>query len=123
MPSVIGIRFKAVGKIYYFDPDNLDIKKDDKVIVETTRGLEFGHVVVGIKEVKEEDLVQPLKKVLRLATKEDLEQMEANKEKEKEAFQICLEKINEHQLPMKLIEVECTFDNSKIIFFFTAEGE
>ena len=122
MPSVIGIRFKAVGKIYYFDPDNLDIKKDDKVIVETTRGLEFGHVVVGIKEVKEEDLVQPLKKVLRLATKEDLEQMEAIKEKEKEAFQICLEKINEHQLPMKLIEVECTFDNSKIIFFFTAEG-
>ena len=90
--------------------------------METTRGLEFGHVVVGIKEVKEEDLVQPLKKVLRLATKEDLEQMEANKEKEKEAFQICLEKINEHQLPMKLIEVECTFDNSKIIFFFTAEG-
>lgn len=122
MPLVIGIRFKAAGKIYYFDPDNLEIKKDDKVIVETARGLEFGHVVVGIKEVNEEDIIQPLKKVLRLATTEDIEQMEANKEKEKEASRVCSEKIIEHQLPMKLIDVECTFDNSKIIFFFTAEG-
>ena len=122
MPIVIGVRFKPAGKIYYFDPDKYEIKTNDKVIVETARGIEFGHVVVGSREISEEDIVQPLKKVLRVATEEDCAQVKVNETKEKEAFQICLEKIAEHNLPMKLIEVEYTFDNSKIIFFFTAEG-
>lgn len=122
MPIVIGVRFKPAGKIYYFDPDTYEITANDKVIVETARGVEFGHVVVGPREINEGDIVQPLKKVLRVATKEDVEQVKINETKEKEAFNICLEKINEHNLPMKLIEVEYTFDNSKIIFFFTAEG-
>ena len=122
MPIVIGVRFKPAGKIYYFDPDNFKIEPDYKVIVETARGIEFGHVVVGPREISEEEVVQPLKKVLRVATEEDREQVKANQVKEKEAFQICLNKIAEHNLPMKLIEVEYTFDGSKIIFFFTAEG-
>jgi len=122
MPIVIGVRFKPAGKIYYFDPDNHNISTADKVIVETARGIEFGHVVVGPREINENDIVQPLKKVLRVATEEDKEQVKINEAKEKEAFNICLAKINEHNLPMKLIEVEYTFDNSKIIFFFTAEG-
>lgn len=122
MPIVIGVRFRPAGKIYYFDPDKYEIKTNDKVIVETARGIEFGHVVVGSREISEEDIVQPLKKVLRVATEEDCAQVKVNETKEKEAFQICLEKIAEHNLPMKLIEVEYTFDNSKIIFFFTAEG-
>lgn len=122
MITVIGVRFKKAGKIYYFDPDDLDIKVGDQVIVETSRGLEFGDVVVGPKEVSEEEVVLPLKKVLRIATDEDRAIVLANREKEKEAFYICLKKIKEHGLPMKLIDVEYTFDVSKIIFYFTAEG-
>lgn len=122
MPIVIGVRFKPAGKIYYFDPDNYEITGNDKVIVETARGIEFGHVVVGPREINENEIVQPLKKVLRVASGEDVEQVKVNEAKEKEAFQVCLDKIIEHNLPMKLIEVEYTFDNSKIIFFFTAEG-
>lgn len=122
MPIVIGVRFKEAGKVYYFEPGNLEIKEGDQVIVETARGLEFGLVVLDVKKVNEDEIVQPLKKVLRLATSEDLEQLVINKEKASEAFDICLEKVKEHQLPMKLIDVETTFDNSKIIFYFTAEG-
>ncbi|MFZ7102174.1 MAG: PSP1 domain-containing protein [Peptococcaceae bacterium] len=122
MPIVIGVRFKPAGKIYYFDPDDQEIKADEKVIVETARGIEFGQVVVGPKNISEEEVVQPLKKVLRIAGAEDIRQVEINLAKEKEAFNICSEKISAHNLPMKLIDVEYTFDNSKIIFFFTAEG-
>jgi len=122
MPIVIGIRFKPAGKIYYFDPAEHKIKLNDKVIVETARGIEFGNVIVAPKEISEVEVVQPLKKVIRVVDDEDIKQIEVNKGKEKEAFKICLEKINEHDLPMKLIDVEYTFDNSKIIFFFTAEG-
>lgn len=122
MIKVVGVRFKKAGKIYYFDPDELEIKQGDFVIVETARGVEFGEAVIGIKEVTEEDIVSPLKKVLRIADGEDRAKDEENKEKEKEAFNICLEKIGEHGLPMKLIDVEYTFDNSKIIFYFVADG-
>lgn len=122
MITVVGIRFKKAGKIYYFDPDNLNIKQGDSVIVETARGIEFGEVVIGLKEVSEEDIVSPLKKVLRIADIEDKTKNEENKVKEKEAFGICLEKIAQHELPMKLIDVEYTFDNSKIIFYFVADG-
>jgi len=122
MLTVIGVRFKKAGKIYYFDPGDLNIKVGDQVIVETSRGIEFGDVVVGPKQVSEEEVVQPLKKVIRIATDEDREVVRVNKEKEKEAFRICLQKIKEHGLPMKLIDVEYTFDVSKIIFYFTAEG-
>ncbi len=122
MIKVVGVRFKKAGKIYYFDPDNLEIKQGDFVIVETARGVEFGEAVIGIKEVTEEDIVSPLKKVLRIAGDEDRAKNAENKEKEKEALNICLEKIGEHGLPMKLIDVEYTFDNSKIIFYFVADG-
>lgn len=122
MITVVGVRFKKAGKIYYFDPDNIDIKKDDYVIVETSRGIEYGQVVVGPKEVTEEEIVPPLKKVLRVATEEDKIIHLNNKEKEKEAFDICLKKIEEHGLEMKLIDVEYTFDNNKVIFYFTADG-
>lgn len=120
--KVVGVRFKKAGKIYYFDPLEFEIKLYDKVIVETARGLEYGEVVVAPKWVDEEDVVPPLKSVVRLATQEDTERVKENKEKEKEAYQICLKKIEEHELPMKLIDVEYTFDVSKIIFYFTAEG-
>ncbi|NLM42735.1 MAG: stage 0 sporulation family protein [Clostridiales bacterium] len=122
MVRVVGVRFKKAGKIYYFDPDGLDIKKGDNVIVETIRGVEFGNAVVGIREVPEEEIVAPLKKVLRIATVEDCIKYEENKAKEDEAFKICLEKIKNHGLEMKLIDVEYTFDNNKIIFYFTADG-
>ncbi|WP_416198891.1 MAG: Cell fate regulator YaaT, PSP1 superfamily (Controls sporulation, competence, biofilm development) [Sporanaerobacter sp.] len=122
MIKVVGVRFKKAGKIYYFDPDELEINKGDCVIVETARGIEFGHVVVGPKEVTEEEIVSPLKKVLRIATQEDCQIHEENKEKAKEAFIICLEKIEEHGLQMKLVDVEYTFDNNKVIFYFTADG-
>lgn len=122
MYTVIGIRFKKAGKIYYFDPGELDLKVGDKAIVETARGLEFGEVVVGPKKVKEEEIVQPLKKVIRKATEEDIKQQKINEQKEIEAFEICLEKIEKHGMDMKLIDVEYTFDVSKIIFYFTAEG-
>ncbi len=122
MIKVIGVRFKKAGKIYYFDPDNIDVKKDQNVIVETARGVEFGEVVVGSKEITEDEIVAPLKKVLRIATLEDEIINKENKEKQKNAFKICLEKIEEHKLEMKLIDVEYTFDNNKVIFYFTADG-
>lgn len=122
MITVIGVRFKKAGKIYYFDPDEQDIKENDHVIVETARGIEFGHVVVGLKEVTEEEIVPPLKKVLRIATEEDFKIHRKNNEKAEEAFSICIEKIEEHGLEMKLVDVEYTFDNNKVIFYFTADG-
>lgn len=122
MIKVIGVRFKKAGKIYYFGPNDLEIKKFDYVIVETARGIEFGECVIGIKEISEEDIVAPLKLVLRIATEEDIEKHNINKVKEKDAFDICLKKITEHKLVMKLIDVEYTFDNNKVIFYFTAEG-
>ncbi len=122
MIPVVGIRFKKAGKIYYFDPDTIDIKEGQNVIVETSRGVEFGEVVVGPKEIHEEDIIHPLKKVLRIATEEDEAQHHLNSEKEKEAFQVCIEKVEQHQLEMKLIDVEYTFDNNKVIFYFTADG-
>lgn len=122
MITVVGVRFKSAGKIYYFDPDDLDINLGDHVIVETARGIEFGHVVVGLKQVTEEEIVPPLKKVLRVATEEDYENHRENKLKAKEAFIICLDKIEEHALQMKLVDVEYTFDKNKVIFYFTADG-
>ncbi len=122
MIKVVGVRFKSAGKIYYFDPGELDIPVESFVIVETVRGLEFGKVVIGEREVQEDDIVLPLKQVIRLATPEDIEQMEKNRSKENEAKEICLQKIATHELPMKLVDVEYTFDGSKVIFYFTAEG-
>ena len=122
MIQVIGVRFKKAGKIYYFDPNGLEIKKGDYVVVETARGIEFGECVIGIKEISENDIVAPLKSVLRIATDEDIDKHFKNKEKEKDAFEICLKKIQEHGLTMKLIDVEYTFDNNKVIFYFTADG-
>lgn len=122
MIKVIGVRFRTAGKIYYFDPGMLEIKKGDHVIVETARGIEYGTVVGEPREIEEEKVVQPLKAVLRVATAKDDEQEAANKEKEKDAFGICLEKIKKHELPMKLIDAEYTFDNNKVLFYFTADG-
>lgn len=122
MIKVIGVRFRVAGKIYYFDPGKLQIKKGDHVIVETARGIEYGTVVGDPREVTEDKIVQPLKAVLRVATPKDDEQEAANKKKEKDAFQICLEKIRKHDLPMKLIDAEYTFDNNKVLFYFTADG-
>lgn len=120
--KVIGVRFRVAGKIYFFDPLQLPIKSGDHVIVETARGVEYGTVVGDIREIKDEDINQPLKPVLRIATKEDDQKEAANRLKEKEAFQICLEKIAKHGLEMKLIEAEYTFDNNKVLFYFTADG-
>lgn len=122
MQTVVGVRFKPAGKIYFFDPGDLELKFHDKVIVETVRGVEYGEVVVAPRPVPEESLVLPLKTVIRRGTPEDERKVQENSLKEKEAFKICKEKIQEHGLPMKLIDVEYTFDNSKIIFYFTAEG-
>lgn len=122
MVTVIGVRFKRAGKIYFFNPENLDIKAGMHVIVETARGIEYGLVAVGRKEIEEDKIVQPLKEVIRIATPEDDEADRKNKEKEKEAFDICLEKIRKHELAMKLIACEYTFDNNKVMFYFTADG-
>lgn len=122
MVTVIGIRFKKAGKIYYFDPDNIDIKTGNFAIVETARGVEFGEVVIGPKEISEDEIIAPLKKVLRIATSDDILRNEENKAKEGQAFEICLKKIEEHGLSMKLVDVEYTFDNNKVIFYFTADG-
>ncbi|MEE0883845.1 MAG: stage 0 sporulation family protein [Faecalimonas sp.] len=122
MIKVIGVRFRTAGKIYFFSPGKLEIRQGDHVIVETARGVEFGRVVSGPKEVKEEEVVQPLKSVIRIATEQDEKTEEKNREKEKEAFQICLEKIRKHGLEMKLIDAEYTFDNNKVLFYFTADG-
>lgn len=122
MITVVGVRFKKAGKVYYFDPHELDIEREDHVVVETARGVEFGHVIVGPKEVTEEEIVQPLKKVIRIADEEDISIHQYNREKAQEAFQICEGKIAEHGLDMRLIDVEYTFDNNKVIFYFTADG-
>lgn len=122
MIKVIGVRFKKAGKIYYFDPNGLNINKGNFVVVETARGIEFGECVIGIKEIPETDIVAPLKSVIRVATEEDIEKHNSNKVKEKDALDICLKKIEEHKLNMKLIDVEYTFDNNKVIFYFTADG-
>lgn len=122
MTRVIGVRFRTAGKIYFFDPMNFEIKRGDHVIVETARGIEFGTVMAGITEVDDEKVIQPLKPVLRLATERDEEQEANNKVKEKEAFKVCLEKIHAHGLEMKLIDAEYTFDNNKVLFYFTADG-
>ncbi|MFX0549637.1 PSP1 domain-containing protein [Hathewaya histolytica] len=122
MVKVIGIRFKKAGKIYYFNPRNVDIKQGDFAIVETARGIEFGECVVGLKEIREEDLIASLKDVIRKATDEDIEKHKLNKSREEEALKVCEEKVSKHSLNMKLIDVEYTFDNNKIIFYFTAEG-
>lgn len=122
MVNVIGVRFRTAGKIYFFAPGKLKIKTGDKIIVETARGVEFGSVVTGPKMVPEEQITQPLKPVIRIATAEDIKKEEKNREKEKEAFAICLEKIRKHELEMKLIDAEYTFDNNKVLFYFTADG-
>ncbi len=122
MVKVIGVRFRRAGKVYYFDPAGLSIEKGEHVIVETARGVEYGEVVLPVREVEDDSVIQPLKPVLRRATKEDDEQERRNKEKEKDAFQICLEKIKKRGLEMKLIEAEYTFDNNKVLFYFTADG-
>lgn len=122
MKKVIGVRFRTAGKIYFFDPKDYEIKRGDHVIVETARGVEYGTVVGDIKEVEDDKVVQPLKQVIRIANEKDDEQEKKNKEKEKEAFKICLEKIQARNLEMKLIDAEYTFDNNKVLFYFTADG-
>ena len=119
---VVGVRFKKAGKVYYFDPGDLELAAGQNVIVETVRGVEYGEVVLGLREVAAEEVVAPLKLVMRVATAEDHEQVKENRSKEKEAFKICQGKITNHGLPMKLVDVEYTFDRGKIIFYFTAEG-
>ena len=120
--EVIGVRFKEVGKVYYFDPEGERFSIGDRVIVETSRGTECGEVAADNRFVSEEKVVMPLKKVLRFATAEDLKHVEENNMLEKQAFEKCLAKIADHGLEMKLVDVEYTFDNSKIIFYFTADG-
>lgn len=122
MPNVIGVRFKRAGKVYYFDPADVVLQKGDRVIVETARGLEYGEAVSDIKDVSDESVVAPLKTVVRKATAEDDLQLAENQRREAEAFTIALERIASHSLEMKLVDVEFTFDGSKIIFYFTAEG-
>ncbi|MBQ2744002.1 MAG: stage 0 sporulation family protein [Lachnospiraceae bacterium] len=122
MIKVIGVRFRKTGKIYYFDPLGLDIETGQHVIVETARGVEYGHVVLGAREVEDNKVVQPLKPVIRVATPEDDEIDANNRVKEKKAFEICIEKIKKHNLDMKLIDTEYTFDNNKVLFYFTADG-
>ena len=122
MTRVIGVRFRPAGKIYFFAPGKYNIHTGDKVIVETARGVEFGTVVTGQRDVEDDKITQPLKPVIRIATQDDIRKEEKNREKEKEAFGICLEKIRKHGLEMKLIDAEYTFDNNKVLFYFTADG-
>lgn len=122
MVKVAGVRFKKAGKIYYFDPDELKVEKGTNVIVETARGMEYGTVTSGIKEVQESEIVPPLKKIVRIADENDAVQHKENVRKKQRALELCQEKVNKHNLQMKLIDVEYTFDNSKIIFYFTADG-
>lgn len=121
MIEIIGVRFKRVGKIYYFTPNGVNIDVGEKVIVETSRGVECGEVVLGNREIKEGELKVPLKDIIRVATEKDLDKIEQNKKSEEEAFKICEEKIAKHGLNMKLVDVECTFDNNKLLFYFTSE--
>ena len=122
MQKVVGVRFRRAGKIYYFDPGSLELSSSQNVIVETSRGLEYGEIVQESKEVGHDEIVPPLRLVRRIATEGDIRQMEENRIKEKEAVKICQEKIAKHKLEMKLVDVEYTFDHNKIIFYFTAEG-
>lgn len=122
MAEVIGVRFKEVGKVYYFDPLENKLNRGDMVIVETARGLECGEVATPNKDVPDEEITHPLKPLIRVATEQDLKRLEENKEKEKEAYKICEQKIEFHKLKMKLVSVEYTFDGSKILFYFTADG-
>ena len=122
MITIIGVRFRNVGKVYYFSPRELDICVGDHVIVETARGVEYGFVVLGPKEVDDSKVIQPLKEVIRIATPKDDAREESNRKKEKEAFEICQKKIRAHNLEMKLIDAEYTFDNNKVLFYFTADG-
>ena len=122
MITIIGVRFRNVGKVYYFSPRELDICVGDHVIVETARGVEYGFVVLGPKEVDDSKVIQPLKEVIRIATPKDDAREESNRNKEKEAFEICQKKIRAHNLEMKLIDAEYTFDNNKMLFYFTADG-
>ncbi|MBC7958946.1 MAG: stage 0 sporulation protein, partial [Vallitaleaceae bacterium] len=122
MIKVIGVRFRTAGKVYYFDPSEFEVHQGSFVIVETARGIEYGEVVIGNKEITEEEVIQPLKKVIRIANEEDHKREEKNKIKEKEALETCQEKIRKHDLDMKLIDCEYTFDNNKLLFYFTADG-
>ena len=122
MQNVVGVRFKQAGKIYYFSPGSLKLAQDDDVIVETSRGVEYGLIVIGPRDVEDSAVVLPLKTVQRKATKADRAKVVENERKEKDAFRICEKKIAAHKLPMKLVEVEYTFDVNKIIFYFTADG-
>ena len=122
MACIIGVRFREVGKIYYFDPDGQELQKGEHVIVETSRGIECGEVAMANRSIPDEEISYPLKKMMRRATEEDLKRVSDNKEKEAKAFDICVKKIREHKLNMKLINVEYTFDNNKILFYFTADG-
>ena len=122
MITIIGVRFKSVGKVYYFDPQDKNVKQGDKVIVETARGVECGEVVVVDRQIDETKFTNPIKPIIRLATDDDLKRIERNRAKEKDAFKICETKIAAHKLNMNLIDVECTFDNNKLLFYFTAEN-
>ena len=122
MVKVAGVRFKTAGKVYYFDPDQIEVKTGDNVIVETARGMEFGTVTMDIAEVEESDIVAPLKKIIRIADEDDKKQHIENVKKKERAMKLCQEKVDKHGLVMKLIDVEYTFDNSKIVFYFTADG-
>ena len=122
MVKVAGVRFKSAGKVYFFDPDEFEVEINDSVIVETARGLEFGTVTMGITDIKEGDVVQPLRKIVRMATDEDIRRHNENEKKKAKAMAQCQEKVDKHGLEMKLIDVEYTFDNNKIIFYFTADG-
>ena len=122
MAEVIGVRFKEVGKVYYFDPNGIQMKKGDMAIVETARGVECGEVAMENREIEDKDIVHPLKKMIRKDTQGDLKKVEENRKKERHAFEICEKKILDHKLEMKLVDVEYTFDNNKILFYFTADG-
>lgn len=122
MTTVIGVRFRTAGKIYYFDPCDVEFKRNDHVIVETARGVEYGTVVLSNRELEDDKVIQPLKPIIRKATEADAETHRKNREKEKEALKICHEKVNKHNLEMKLIDAEYTFDNNKVLFYFTADG-
>ena len=122
MKNIIGVKFKKLGKIYFFNPTNLKVNKGDKVIVETAQGEEYGEVIIPNRYVEDEKIIKPLKKVIRMANKKDFKRYEECKKIEKEAFKVCQDKIKEHNLEMELKDVECKFDESKMLFYFVAEG-
>lgn len=122
MAEIIGVRFKSVGKVYYFDPDSLVVKNGEHVIVETARGVECGEVAMANRLIRDDEVLRPLKKVMRVATPEDVRKVTDNAARQKQAFSVCNEKIAKHKLSMKLVDVEFTFDNNKILFYFTADG-